>query len=225
MIVIQRKIFIILSVSIINAAFSSGDEQLGDVTQVLPNAVAVSLHNEAGFFYKVKDAIVARVVQFGMDKLLEIANDTLPAPQSENMLMKPFGWGLENVYCAANPPFAEQSLFTKYSKKAIAWLINTIPLDTNVQIPLNHQDMLDTCLPEGHRERLLKFGCATGKPQFPLELAANSSDVVAGSALSGPFSSYVQKLDVSLLPEGLTDFGNHYVIDLLNYNAYPVKSR
>jgi hypothetical protein len=159
-------------------------------------------------------------------KSLEMAKDALPAPQDENrtMVMEPFGWGLNNVYCADNPPSAEQSWFGKYSKKAVAWLMNKMPLRTNVQISLNHQDMLDTCLPEAHRAQLFKFGFAGGKPQFPLELALNSSDVAAGSALRGSFAHNLQRFDASLLPDGLRGIGDHYVIDLLNYSAYPVKS-
>jgi hypothetical protein len=228
MIKIHNKILIMLSFGMVSTVFGSNyntiNEELLDVTQVRSNAVAVNLHNKAGFCYKVKDAIFARVVQFGMDKSLEVANDTLPAPQAENILMEPFGWGLENVYCASNPPALEQSLFAKYSKKSVAWLMHKIPLDADVQIPLNHQDMLDTCLSSGHRERLLKFGFAGGKPQFPIELADNIFDVVAGSALSGPFGSYIRSFDSSVLPDGISSAGNHYVIDLLNYNAYPVKS-
>jgi hypothetical protein len=68
---IQHKILIMLSVSMINAAFGSNanplDEQLVDTTQVRPNAVATSLRDAAGFCYKVKDAIFAKVVQFGMN--------------------------------------------------------------------------------------------------------------------------------------------------------------
>lgn len=208
---IQHKILIMLSLCTANSAFgsqtSSLEEQLANSYQVQPNAVAAGLRDEAGFCYRVKDAVFAKVVQFGMDKSLQMANEALPAPQDEDlqiMAMEPFGWGLDNVYCAANPPSAEQSWFAKYSKKTVAWLMNKMSLNTNVQIPLNHQDMLDTCLPEGHRELLVKFGFAGGKPKFPLQMLMNPDDGVAGGALLGPFSGYVKRADASVLPAGLS---------------------
>lgn len=222
---IQHKILIMLSVCAVNTAFSSTslDEQLVDSYQVRPNAVSSSLRDEAGFCYKVKDAIFAKIVQFGMNKSLEMANEALPAPQDEDLqsvVMEPFGWGLDNVYCAANPPSAEQSWFAKYSKKAVAWLMSKMSLNTNVQIPLNHQDMLDACLPEGHRALLVKFGFAGGKPKFPIEMALNTSDLVAARAL---LSGDVKIADASVLPAGLPGSNTYYEIDLLNYAAYPVK--
>lgn len=223
----QCKALIILSTGIINTVFGGNNSQSVDGYKFSANAVVENLRDEAGFCYRVKDAIFAKIVQSDMDKSLAMATKTLPAPKTEDlqdMAMKPFGWGLENVYCAANPPAAEKSWLVKYSKKAVAWLMNKMPLNADVQIPINHQDMLDTCLPEGHRERLIQIGFTRGKPQFPLELAANSSDVVAGSSLSGPFSRYIRSFDGSALPSSVTGYGDHYVIDLLNYSAYPVKS-
>lgn len=227
---IQHKILIMLTLCTVNPTLNSSTilaEELVASYKMRPSAVATSLREQAGFFYRLKDAIFAKVVQFGMDKSLSAANEELPEPRNENLKdlgMTPFGWGLENVYCGANPPLAEQSRFAKYSKQAVAWLMNRIPLTTDVQIPLNHRDMLDTCLPERHRARLMKLGFPEGKPKFPMEMALNTNDVVAGGALSGSFSGYVKRADASVLPAGLAASDTYYEIDLFNYAAYPVKA-
>lgn len=187
-----------------------------------PQEAAVDLSNTP-FTWRLKRSVHNTLFEQAVKGNMADAYKPLPEIAVEDHEIIEFtelGFPLEGVYTLKNPPKGEASLIQKLGSKALTFLLNHFSIDTDnlPVIPKNHDTLMQIIFPDTYA-RILP------RPSIPREIADYPGDVLAGTALSGPFANRIAKASLSDLIgtsfEGRwTD--EFFVIDLNEYSHFPV---
>jgi hypothetical protein len=187
-----------------------------------PQEAAVDLANTP-FAWRLKRGIHNALFAQAVNGNVTDAHKPLPEIVVEDHDIVPFkelGFPLEGVYTLKNPPAGEASITQKLGSKALTFLLNYLSIDSDnlPVVPKDHNTLMEIILPDAY----VKF---LPRPGIPREIADYPGDILAGTALSGPFANRIAKAnqrDLVGSPFEGRNTEDFFVIDLNEYSRFPV---
>lgn len=133
------------------------------------------------------------------------------------------GFPLKGVYTLETPPKTEASLLQRLGSKVLTFLLNYLSLDADdlPVVPADHDTLMKIILPDAYAEIL-------PRPRLPREISDNIDDVLAGTALSGPFANRIARAfydDLRGTPFESHSLDGFFVIDLNEYSAFSINDK